>query len=149
MPVASWSIHVNRTPEEAFAYIVDVNRHHEWSPKPYTIEPIGGDGTVAVGSRFRSKGWILGKPQLEQEVEITTVEPPSRFAFVSRTKDDVTKNLFELSPEASGTRIVRTLEMGQYRGVGKIVFPVIFAMVAKPGIQKGMNLLKERLDRGP
>jgi uncharacterized protein YndB with AHSA1/START domain len=148
MSVATWTIHVNRSPEQAFAYMTDLSRHHEWSPKPFSIEPVDGDWAAKVGNRFRSKGWILGNPQLEQVVEITRVEAPSRFAFTSTTRDDVTKNLFELTPEADGTRIVRTVEMGEYRGIGRVVFPIIFALVAKPGIQKGMNMLKEKLDRG-
>jgi hypothetical protein len=39
MSAWTWTATVNRRPEVVFAYLTDMSRHGEWSPRPYSIEP--------------------------------------------------------------------------------------------------------------
>ena len=69
-------------------------------------------------------------------------------AFSSLEKGQLFKNEFRLTPQDGGTRIERTLDMPKPTGPLGVVFPPIVAVVVKPGGQKGMNILKAKLDQG-
>jgi len=55
--VASWNVDVQRSAEETFAYLLDVSKHGEWSPKPFTVEGLSA-GPVTQGATFTSYGVI-------------------------------------------------------------------------------------------
>ena len=147
MPVVTWTIQVNRRPEEVWPYLTDFSRHAEWSPKPWKMESLT-EGPFRVGSKFRSTGYIPRDPNHVNDVEVTAMEPPRRLAFSSVEKGQVFKNEFRLTPQDGGTRIERTLDMPKPKGALGVVFPLIVAGVVKPGGQKGMNLLKAKMDQG-
>jgi uncharacterized protein YndB with AHSA1/START domain len=147
MPVGTWTVIVDRTPEEVYAYLTDLSRHAEWSPKPYSVEPVT-EGPIHVGSRFRSVGWVPRDPNHVNEVEITELHSPSRFAFTAWEQDQAFKSEFTLTPVDGGTQIVRTMDMPKPAGALGVAFPVIFRTVVKPGVQKGMDMLKAKLEAG-
>ena len=144
--VHTWSVSTTRAPAEAFAYLADVTRHSEWSPKPYRVEDLSGP--VEKGATFTSYGWIPGDGDHRNDVEVTEVDPPRRFALRSIEKGQTFENTFVVEPEGSGSRISRTIDLPVPGGVVGALFPVLFAVVVKPAVQKGMNLLGSRLDAG-
>ena len=62
MPIANASVVVNRRPEEVFAYLADVSRHGEWSPKPYRVEALT-EGRQAIHSA-KPEGFEWATPVL-------------------------------------------------------------------------------------
>jgi uncharacterized protein YndB with AHSA1/START domain len=150
VPEATWTVTVDRSPDEVFAYLIDFSKHAEWSPKPYSVEALT-DGPVRVGSRFHSKGYIPREPNHENDVEVTKLEPPTRFSFVAKEPRDgptITTD-FVLTPHGNGgTRIDRTMNFPKPAGFPGLIFPAIMAMVIKPGVGKGMGMLKSRLEQG-
>jgi len=148
MPIANASVVVNRRPEEVFAYLADVSRHGEWSPKPYRVEALT-EGPVRVGSRFRSVGWLPRQPETVNEVEITQLDPPRRFAFNAHDRGETFKSEFVLTPQDGATRVDRTLDMPKPTGAVGVIFPLLLRVVVRPGVQKGMNLFKARLEEEP
>ncbi len=50
---------IQATPSAVWPWISQLEKHAEWSTKPYRVEWISGDPD-AVGSRYRSVGWIPG-----------------------------------------------------------------------------------------
>lgn len=147
MPTNTWTVSVQRPPEEVFAYLIDIDRHGEWSPKAYTVEPLT-DGPLAVGSRYRSSGWLPRDPNHVNEVEITKVDPPSRFGFTAWDRGLPFTSEFVLTRDDGGTRIDRVMDMPKPSGALGLAYPLLFKAVIRPGIQKGMDMLKQRLDAG-
>ena len=147
MTVHTWTVTVARKPEEVFAYLADISRHSEWSPKPYSIEAMT-DGPIHVGSKYRSTGWLPGKPHNVNEVEITRLESPTRLSFVAREAGGVFKHDFVLTPQDGGTRVDRTIDLPKPPGFQGVVFPLVFAVFVKGAIQKGQNMLKAKMEAG-
>ena len=70
---------INRKPEDVFAYLADVQKHKDWSPKAYRVE--GLDGPVQLGTTFTSYGWVPKDADHRNDVEVTAFEPSSRIEF--------------------------------------------------------------------
>jgi uncharacterized protein YndB with AHSA1/START domain len=147
MPKLSWTTSVRRPPEEVFAYLADFGRHAEWSPRPYSVQATT-EGPVGVGSRFHSTGWIPGDSKHENDVEVTEYAPPSRLAWDAHERGQTFVNVFSLTPQDGGTRIDRTLDMPKPSGAAALVFPLIARFVVRPGVRKGMDMLKANLEKG-
>lgn len=141
---ATWTAKSSKSPEAVFDYLADFTKHPEWSPKPYRVE---GAPTVATkGATFTSWGWIPGDKEHQNEVEITEVVAPRRLSWVGRDKGEDFINTFVLTPDGTDTRIEKTMDMPVPGGFVGVLFPVIMKLVVKPGVQKGMNLLEQRLN---
>jgi uncharacterized protein YndB with AHSA1/START domain len=145
MPRMEWNLHVDRSPEDVYAYLADFSKHGEWSPKPFSIEPISG-GPTAVGSTFASVGWIPGDKDHANTVEVTAADPGKVLTFVAHDKGGDFTNSFELSTEGSGTQVHRIMDMPPPTGAMKLVMPMARAFIVKPAVQKGLDLLKTNLE---
>jgi hypothetical protein len=77
---------------------------------------------------------------------VTANEPPSRFELTATDDSGEWMNRYELSPEGSGTVVTKTMVGPPPKGVGKVVFPVVFAVLVRPGVQKGLDLLKAKVE---
>jgi uncharacterized protein YndB with AHSA1/START domain len=130
--------------EEVFAYLADVTRHGEWSPKAYRAEDVSGP--VAQGTTFTSYGWVPGDKEHRNDVEVTAYDPPRAIAFTSREKDEQFISTFTLTPEAAGTKVTRVMDMPRPGGAFGMVFPLVANGFIKPAVGKGMGMLKKRLE---
>jgi uncharacterized protein YndB with AHSA1/START domain len=130
--------------EEVFAYLADVTRHGEWSPKPYRVEDVSGP--VARGTTFTSYGWVPGDKEHRNEVEVTAYDAPRTIAFTSREKGEQFVNTFTLTPAGDGTTVTREMDMPRPGGAFGMVFPLVAHGFVKPAVGKGMGLLRKRLE---
>jgi uncharacterized protein YndB with AHSA1/START domain len=146
MSAWTWTVTVNRSPEVVFAYLTDMSRHGEWSPRPYKIEPVEGAGEAAVGARFRSVGSIPGDKHHENDVEITRVDPPTRFSLVAYEKGQPFMHDFVLTPAADGTRVDRTVDSPEPTGFLRLIYPLIWSLVIKPAVQRDLDSFKARCE---
>lgn len=145
MPSSTWTVTVRRSPEQVFEYLADVHRHAEWSPKPYHVEGLAA-GPVQAGTKFRSVGWIPRDSNHVNDVEVIECTKPQRLVLASHDQDQVFTNTFSLTPADGGTRIERTMDMPQPSGALALLFPVLLRTVVRPGVQKGMNMLRDNLE---
>lgn len=143
--VKSWSIDSNASQETAFAYLADVTRHSEWSPKAYRVE-MTSDGPVQLGSTFRSYGSLPGEKDHANDVEVTALEAPRSLVLTSTDSGDTFINKFDVESVGAGSRITRTMDAANPTGVLGLAFPLIFAVVVKPDVNKGLRNLQERLN---
>ena len=140
------AVDIARPPETVFAYLADVAKHGEWSPKPYRVE--GLSGPVAQGTTFTSYGWVPGDGDHRNEVEVTTYDPSRVLVLTSSEKDEKFVNTFTLTPSGDGTRVDRVVDMPRPGGFVGVLFPVLVPLVVRPAVAKGMTLLKKRVE-GP
>lgn len=143
---ATVSVQVNAKPEVVWAWVADINRHAEWSPKPYRVERTGGE-LNAVGSTYKSIGFVPpNEPDHANDVTITEVVPMTRFALEARDENGTYKNDYELVPVGSGTKVTFHIEFPDMKGMAAIMVPILFPIVGKPNFQKRMTLLKTKIE---
>jgi uncharacterized protein YndB with AHSA1/START domain len=137
-------VEVRRKPDEVFAYLADVRRHGEWSPKPYRVESL--DGEVGLGTTFTSYGWVPRDADHRNDVEVVEYDPPHSLAFSSAERGERFVNTFTLTPTKDGTRVERVLDMPRPHGVAGALFPLVVSGFIRPAVGKGMKMLKARLE---
>ena len=143
--VGTLGVDINRSADDIFEYLRDVHRHHEWSPKPYRVEGI--EGLVEPGSTFVSYGWLPGKPDNRNDVEVTAFEPGRKIEFTATQDGHKFINRFVLTPKGDSTRVDKTIDFYKPGGLmGLVGMPVVFARLIKPATQKAMNMLKDQLE---
>ena len=143
---AQCSVVVEREPEEVFAYLTDVRRHAEWSPKAYRVE--GVDEPVGLGSTFTSYGWVPKDAEHRNDVEVTQFEPPSRLRFTAHERGENYLSTYVLTPQGNATKVDKLIDMPKPGGVAGAFFPLVVGGFIKPATQKGMNMLKAKLEAG-
>ena len=73
------SVEINRRPEDVFAYLDDLSRHHEWDDQIVETR-VETEGPTRVGTRVTDKRKLpFGKQDIPYE--ITEHDPPRRSAF--------------------------------------------------------------------
>lgn len=146
-PSPTFSVTINATPEKVWPYVGDLQRHGDWSPKPFAVEWVSG-APNEVGSAFRSTGALPQDKHHAMEGTVTVSDAPNKFAVRSRDKDGEFVNTLELTSENGQTKVTRTVEFPETKGVFVVALPVLMPLVIKPAIQKGMNLLKTKVEAG-
>ena len=138
------SVVVEKPPQEVFDYLIQIARHGEWSPKPWSVE--ADPGPLSLGTTWRSHGWVPGDKDHLNEAEVTEFTPPSRISWAATEKEGLFVSTYVLTSEGSGTRVDRTFEFPEVKGFVRVMFPVISALIVKPNFDKGLKLFKEKLE---
>lgn len=74
----TFHVTINATPEQVWPLVGDLGRMGEWSPKPYKVEWLSGEPN-AVGSTFRSTGWLPQDKEHSMEGTVKVNEPMKTF----------------------------------------------------------------------
>lgn len=131
--------------DRVWPWVADLGKHAEWSPKDYTVEWIEGEPN-AVGSRYRSVGWVPGDKQRVNEGEIVENRAQERFAFRAQDKDGSYANAFTLEPHGPSTKVSFRLDFVKMNGMAAFVVPVLFPLIGKKDIRTRMDLLKTKVE---
>lgn len=132
--------------ESVWSWVADITKHADWSPKPYRVELVSGD-LNAVGSRYRSVGWVPPNDgDHANDVEITEVVPMSRFALTGTDKSGTFASTFDLASVDGGTQVTFHIEFPPMKGLNAVMVPLLFPIVAKPDFRKRMELLKQKVE---
>ena len=145
MTQGEFSVTIPATPETVWPWISQLEKHVEWSPKPYTMEWVSGEPN-AVGSRYRSVGWVPGDKKHQNEGEITEVVPNQRFALRADDKEGAFQDSYVLKPSGDGTEVTFSLVFPKMKGAMAALVPILFAMTGKPDIRKRMAKLKTTVE---
>ena len=148
MTHGSASVTIRATPEQVWPWVAELELHAQWSPKPYDVELVSGP-PGAVGSTYRSVGWIPGDKHHTNQVEITEAVPAQRFALRATDEAGTFRNSFELRPVEGGTEVTFQLVFPTMRGMGALLVPVLFPVVGMKDIRKRMSLLKDKVEGTP
>jgi uncharacterized protein YndB with AHSA1/START domain len=138
-------ITIDATPEEVWPWIARIEKHVEWSPKPYRVELISGEPDT-VGSTYRSVGWVPNEKEHKMEVHLTEVVPFERFALSADDEQGTFTNTYDLRKTDQGTEVTYKLVFPPMKGVAKLVVPILFPLVGKADIRKRMKMLKTKVE---
>jgi len=137
---------IQAPPEKVWPWIADLSRHVEWAPHDYSIEWIEGEPN-AVGSRYRSVGWVPGDKHHENVGTITENTPPTRFALKADDKEGEFQTSYTLTPTADGTEVVFELAFPpKMKAMTAMLAAVAFPLAGKPEIRKRMQMLKAKVE---
>ena len=145
MTSGSFTVTIDATPEVVWPWVADLERHVDWSPKPYRVEWLEGEPN-AVGSRFHSTGVIPGDKQHENEGRVTENEPHTRLAFGSSDPQGEYAHTYDLTRNGDGTDVTHRIEFVRMHGLAAVLLPPIFALSGKPQSRRRMEALKRAVE---
>ena len=147
MTAISESIEINRSPDDVFAYLDDVERHGEWQDQIVAVER-QSEGPLHVGSRVRETRRVPGGDR-SMTYEITEHDPPRQSTF--RVLDGPIRAVGTISLEPVGdgsrSRLTFTVEFRGQGLAGRVLLPVARTQARKQ-IPKDQAKLKALLESG-
>ena len=147
MAAISESIEINRSPEDVFAYLDDVERHGEWQDQIVAVER-QSEGPLGVGSRVRETRRVPGGDR-SMTYEVTEHNPPRQSSF--RVLDGPVRAVGTISVEPAGdgsrSRLTIAIDFQGHGLAGKVLLPVAKGQARKQ-IPKDQEKLKELLESG-
>ncbi|HEV3053180.1 MAG TPA: SRPBCC family protein [Solirubrobacteraceae bacterium] len=140
------SIEINRSAEDVFAYLDDVERHGEWQDAIVSTK-LETPGPVGVGSRVLEIRKAGGREQ-DASYEITEHDPPHKTAFrgVAGPVRPVGTVTVEPVEGGSKSRVSIDFDLVGY-GFGKLIAPLA-RMQARKEIATSQQQLKTKLEAG-
>jgi uncharacterized protein YndB with AHSA1/START domain len=102
------TIHINRSVEQVFGFLVDAKNLRTWQSNLVENEQLT-KGPMSVGTRFREVR-RMGPRLSEIQLEITDFELNKHFATKTLTKPQVTVT-YTFEPEGGGTRLTNKFVM--------------------------------------
>jgi uncharacterized protein YndB with AHSA1/START domain len=139
------TIRIDRSAEDVHAYASDYRTMPEWRGGVSEAEQLT-DGPVGVGTRIRGGGKVLGRP-IGVVIEVTALEPGSRFAYRGAAGPLRTHNILTFESVAGGTQVTHTddIELG---GILGLLEPLMGRMVRR-GNEADLGRLKAILEAQP
>ena len=141
----TFSVTVQAPPAVVWPWISQLEKHVDWSTKAYSVEWLSGEPN-AVGSRYRSIGWVPGDKHHENVGEITERVEQERFALHADDKEGLFENTYTLRQVGDATEVTFTLVFPQMKGAVALIAPILFVTSGKPDIRKRMQLLKTKVE---
>jgi uncharacterized protein YndB with AHSA1/START domain len=138
------SVEIDRTPQDVFDYVADLERHTEWQAALLHVER-QTEGPTRVGTKAVDTRKVpLGKQKFP--FEVTEHEPPSRTSFQVTGGPVRPHGTLTFTPLDDGkrTRVDFTIEFGAH-GFGKLLLPMVNRETAKQ-VPRNLASLKQRLE---
>jgi len=147
MPIDfSFDVTIDRSPQEVFSAVTDLERLHDWQPAVVEVELLG-DGPLRTGSRLKEVREVRGK-RLEQIVEIAAHEPGHRFGLrIVEGPLPVHGDLTFSPVDGGGTRL-HMHAYGRASGVMRLLQPLL-TVGLKREFRRQYLRLKELVEAEP
>ncbi len=145
MTQGEFPVTIEAPPEVVWPWISRLEKHAEWSTKPYSIEWISGEPNT-VGSRYRSVGVIPGDKNHVNEGEITASVPNERLALRADDKQGPFENTYTMRRVDGGTEVTFHIVFPDMGAMKNAIASVLFATVGTPDTRKRMQLLKQKVE---
>jgi uncharacterized protein YndB with AHSA1/START domain len=140
------SIEIDRSPQEVFAYLDQLDRHGEWQGTIVETR-VETEGPTRVGSRVVDTRKVPGGPR-EIPYEVTEHDPPRRVSFRGTAGPVRPEGTVMVEPLDDGSRSRVSLEFDlRGHGIGVLLAPFARWQAAKQ-IPEDQARLKERLESG-
>jgi uncharacterized membrane protein len=138
------SVTINRSQGDVWAYMDDLERHHEWQGQIQSTEVLT-DGPVGVGTRAAEMRKMPLGPAQKMTYEITAYDAPRTITF--QFVDGPVRPIGTVTAEAIGDAQTRvTVELNVVgHGIGRLLAPLVRRSAAKD-VPADQQRLKERLE---
>ena len=143
MRAFAYETHIDRSPEQVFAFMMDFSQAPRWRNLVRTLELVTPP-PIRVGSELRVTMDVMGKTR-QAISEVWAHEPPRRFG-VRNTASGVTGTFeYRLDPEAGGTRIRFTCDVRPH-GVMWLLLPKLLSS-SRYRYRDQLEVLKREVER--
>lgn len=107
------TVHMNATPDAAWALVSDITNTGRWSPETVDAQWLDGASAPAVGVRFRGQVKRNGRgPTYWTTCKITACEPGREFAFAVIVKGrPVNVWRYQFAPAVEGVDVTESFEL--------------------------------------
>jgi carbon monoxide dehydrogenase subunit G len=140
------SIEINRSPEDVFAYIDDLERHGEWQSQIISVTR-ETEGPTRVGTRVTDLRRVPGGKQ-SVTYEITEHDPPRKASFKGLNGPVRPVGSVTVEPAGEGrSKVTLELDLQSHGLLGLIVGPLARSQSRKL-VPEDQKRLKERLESG-
>ncbi|MDP1548096.1 MAG: SRPBCC family protein [Anaerolineales bacterium] len=136
------SIHINCTPEKAFAFTTDFSNASKWMIG-FIESKILTEGEPRVGLQYMFVSKFLGQ-KMEMKSEITVWDPPTRYAYKTVEAPVSMQGSFTFSAQDGGTFVTMTGE-GEFGGLFKLAEGMMKSQMDKQ-MDETMQALKKALE---
>ena len=109
MPAVESTIHINRTPQDTFAFVSDYERDPSWRSEVVEMS-YQSPGPTGIGRLAREKSRVFGR-WLETLTEVTEYEPDNKIVSHSISGPTPVISYRFVTPDGSGTRFTYRLEV--------------------------------------
>jgi carbon monoxide dehydrogenase subunit G len=139
MPAIETSININQPVEKVFAFLADIQNQKSLNP---SITDVVMDGPLAVGSRYKIKMSVMGRP-FESENEIVAIEPNKKFGIKTLAAPPASPvtNTYTLESDGSGTKLHLSMDAVVMPGTEGVVVPQLRA-----GLDTALAAMKKQMD---
>jgi uncharacterized protein YndB with AHSA1/START domain len=116
MPSAERTIAIDRPPSQVFAFFTDPANDRAWRPH---VKEIAARGPAAVGATVHQVVDGPGGRGIAADLEITALDPPTRYAFRVIAGPARPIGEFRFSPSGTGTAVTFSLraDLGFLKGL--------------------------------
>ncbi len=122
------SVVINRSVEEVFAFVIDVEKWPQWRAEVVEVER-SSEGPIGVGTTFSGVGRFLGR-RLENINEVTQYEPNRKFGFKT-TSGPVSMQFTDTFESVEGGTKVSLAMEGETGSFFKLAEPIMSRMVRR------------------
>jgi len=138
------SIEINRSPEDVFGYLDELERHNEWQQSLISATR-DTEGPTRVGTRATDLRKVPGGKQ-KVSYEITEHDPPRRSSFRGTNGPVRPVGTVTVEPVDEGrSRLTLELELQGHGLLGLVVAPLARSQARKE-VPLDQQRLKERLE---
>lgn len=144
MPPKDVAIEIERSVEDVFGYMNDVEREPEWQPNLREAEQLP-PGPVVVGSRRRYVSDFMGRRV--QNTYVVRALDPNRRIVLETTEDSALDATSEVrwEPSPRGTRVTMSVE-GRPRGPLRLVPRALLERTFERELKDALHRLKRTLE---
>ncbi|MEI7849340.1 MAG: SRPBCC family protein [Chloroflexota bacterium] len=135
---------VDRPMPEVFTFLSNPLNLPKWQMMIANIEQVT-PGAPGVGSKYKVAAEIMGR-KIDGLMELTTLEPPTRFGFTNQAGPMQVTVTVSLKPAGTGTHITLNAQ-GNPGGVFKIAESLLAGQV-KTQMESNLARLKTLLESG-
>jgi uncharacterized protein YndB with AHSA1/START domain len=140
------SIEIERSPEDVFAYLDQLDRHWEWQENLITTR-VETEGPTRVGSRAVDRRQVPGGPR-DIGYVVTEHDPPRKVSFRGTGGPVRPVGTVTIEPIGDGSRSRVSIAFDlEGHGIGKLFAPFARRQAASQ-IPRDQAKLKERLESG-
>ena len=119
---------INRSIEETFAFLTDIEKMSQWMSDLVEARQTS-EGPLGAGTTFSVVASPLGR-QIENIQEVVEYEPNKRFTIKSTSGPVANEDEFTFEPVTGGTKVTRATE-AEIGGFFKLAEPLVVRMLKR------------------
>jgi uncharacterized membrane protein len=143
MAHAEASIHIERPPEDVFAFVADAANNPAWRKNVVRTEWLD-DGPMRVGRRGRQTAGLLGR-EWTVEAEIVEWNPPRSAAWRAVQGPVKVRSWVRVDPDGNGSRVSGGADGGFTGPIGALLTRLALPMMVRQA-QADLRTLRARLE---